>query len=58
MAEKKPLALYDGEVKRLQPGDTLPGAGASADFDKIVVARSTCEVMIFRSNCTVVFFDS
>ena len=30
MASKKPLCLYGGEIKELQAGDTLAGAGGGA----------------------------
>lgn len=30
MAIKKPIALYDGHLKELQSGDTLPGAGGTS----------------------------
>lgn len=37
MAVKNPLALYSGQIKELQSGDTLPGAGGSATLDQVTL---------------------
>ena len=40
MAEKRPLALYNGRIKELQSGDTLPGSGGGGGSTQIYIDQS------------------
>jgi hypothetical protein len=41
MAEKRPLALYNGRIKELQSGDTLPGSGGGGGGTVLSPAQLT-----------------
>jgi hypothetical protein len=37
MAVKNPLALYNGKIKELQPGDTVPGGGGGVSIKQVTM---------------------
>lgn len=57
MAERKPLVIINGEVKRLPDGDTLPGGGSIPFYKEdgtsdTIALTSSSEIPFFKEDGT------